>query len=550
MISALFFTGAACFFSGAGGNGEEAGSLQELKPHWDTLIAAGDTMIARWEHDLVVQSGVKWPLEGVAPLLSSADAAFSNLECCVALGGLPAEKGERCPFYYRARPEMLRILTSAGIDVVTAANNHGGDYGPSSVAETIRWTEEAGLVCAGIGRDLAEAERPRLIQVGRTRVALAGMDTTMPYFAATPDRPGTNFARETENLEAFKEKVRRLGEWARGKCDLLVLTPHWGDNWVRETQPAHRKMARIAFQNGVDLILGHSAHRLQGMEVIDGKVVLYDMGNLLFDCLLQPEGRMSALFRLSISPAGVHQVEVIPIRALLGHTVLAGPEVSEQILEEMESLCSPLGTKLRIREGKDGRPIGVLDIPAPQVTQRPPVKDDLSFVLFPAAREFSAPRADGVIRKDLPEDSQDTVKLNPPIELAPGMELLGFHLPETARERGILNITTWWRLKRPVKNHWLLAFELETAGEIFRRGTPWYTRHDPGDWSIPVSQIQPGEIVVDFYPARLSGLPPGSCEVRAVVLDPARPEGKGILGRTQVLGRVEVPAESSKSNPE
>ncbi len=115
------------------------------------LVAGGDTVLARWEHDLVGRNGYDWPLAGVASVLSAADAALCNLECCVSLRGSPADKGERCPFYYRARPEMLRCLTQAGIDIVTAANNHAGDYGPLSVADTAMWCDKAGLVCVGIG---------------------------------------------------------------------------------------------------------------------------------------------------------------------------------------------------------------------------------------------------------------------------------------------------------------------------------------------------------------------------------------------------------------
>ena len=72
------------------------------------LIAGGDTVLARWEHDMVSRKGHDWPLQNLRDLLASADAALCNLECCVSLRGEPAEKGERCPFYYRARPAMLR----------------------------------------------------------------------------------------------------------------------------------------------------------------------------------------------------------------------------------------------------------------------------------------------------------------------------------------------------------------------------------------------------------------------------------------------------------
>jgi CubicO group peptidase (beta-lactamase class C family)/transglutaminase-like putative cysteine protease len=194
----------------------------KLESDCGLLVAGGDTVLARWEHDMVTRHGYDWPLDGVKSVLTEADAALCNLECCVSLRGTPTEKGERCSFYYRARPEMLRCLTGAGIDIVSAANNHGGDYGPLSVADTAMWCERAGLVCVGIGDHPATAEEPRLVRVGPVRVAIAGMDTTMTHFRTKEGHPGTNYADE-ENLATFRKKMQRLGQWAHGRCDLLVL---------------------------------------------------------------------------------------------------------------------------------------------------------------------------------------------------------------------------------------------------------------------------------------------------------------------------------------
>ncbi len=512
---------------------------------WDVLVAAGDTMIARWEHDLVARRSLEWPLAEVAPVLAAADAALANLECCAALRGAPAEKGERCPFYYRARPEMLACLASAGIDMVTAANNHVGDYGPEAVAETARWTEEAGLLCVGIGASPEEAERPRLVLVGRTRIALCGLDTTMPRFSAAPGRWGSNSLDPAKDPGEFARRMERLGAWARGRCDLLILTVHWGDNWTREVPPLHRRLARIAFEAGVDLILGHSAHRLQGIEVTGGKAALYDMGNLLFDCELREEGRRSALFRLRISPRGVHRIEALPIEVREGRTVLASQEEARATLEELRSLCAPLGTSLKLDRGDSGRPVGVVEIPEPRATPRPAPVPDLEFARFPRAVRLSPPRAEAPLVTALPEDA---VRLEA-CELAPGIELLGCRLPETASEGGILAIRTWWRVTRRVEEPRLIALELETGGRILRRGSPWYTRHDPGDWLLPFSRMRPGEIVEDLYPARLEGLPAGPCEVRAVILDPRKPEAERTLGPGKMLGSVSIRPASPRRAP-
>jgi len=507
------------------------------EPGQGVLVAAGDTVLARWEHDMVTRNGYEWPLEGVKSVLSAADAAICNLECCVSLRGMPTEKGEHCSFYYRARPEMLQCLTSAGIGIVTAANNHAGDYGPLSVLDTGMWCKQAGLVCVGIGSTAAIAEESRLVQVGPVRVAIVGMDTTMAQFAARNDHPGINHVSE-ERLRVFRKKVRRLAQWAQGRCDLLALTIHWGNNWVRETQPAHRKMARIAFGNGVDLILGHSAHRLQGIEVIDGRPVIHDMGNLLFDCELKPEGRQCGLFRLHLSKDGVHKIEFIPIQALDGHTVLARYDDAHKTLVEMRDLCDSLGTDLAIAEDLEARPIGVVDIAQPKATSRPEPDPGLPFTVLPVGSEQISPAvADAFIVTDIPEHARPLTKS---AELAPNVQLLASDLPDKVVEGGILCLCTWWKVTGRIDRNVMIAFKLSVKGETPRRGTPWYTRHDPGDWTMPLSLLRPGQIVEDRYPARLAGLPTGPCKIYAVVIDTTQAEGNRILGEPHLLGEIDI----------
>ena len=502
------------------------------------LVAGGDTVLARWEHDLVARHGYDWPLAGVKNVLESADGALCNLECCVSMRGAPTDKGEHCPFYYRARPEMLRCLTSAGIDMVTAANNHGGDYGPVSVADTAKWCSKAGLVCVGNGNSLAEAEAPRLVRIGPVVVGLVGMDATKACFAADAKRPGTNYVAAEGDLRPFAEKVEQIAKWADGRCDLLVLTIHWGKNWVRETQPFQKKMARIAFEHGVDVILGHSAHRLQGIEVIDGKPVVYDMGNLLFDCKLKPEGQRSALFRLELSARGVHKIEVLPVEALEGHVVLANYDEAQETLSDMSDLCSSLGSRLSVEEDIDGRPLGVIRIKEPKVTPRARSDSELACAVFPAEGEEIGATLDGtVVNAEIPESAQ---KLGSPVEVAPGVELIAFELPSSVEEGGLLHLATWWRVSGTVGRHVELAFHISPGGETPRRGTPWYTRHDAGDWSVPLCRLEKGMVAEDRYPARLAGIPVGASKVYAVVLDTARPEESRTLGEPHLLGEVQI----------
>jgi hypothetical protein len=364
------------------------------------------------------------------------------------------------------------------------------------------------------------------------------MDTTKPCFSADENRPGTSFAPEDDDLQAFTEKVKRLGQWAEGRCDLLILTIHWGKNWARDTPPAHQGMARIAFEHGVDLILGHSAHRLQGVEVVDGRAVVYDMGNLLFDCELKPEGRRCALFRLHLSANGVHQIDVIPTQVLEGYTVLARYDEAHQTLMEMRDLCSAFETELLVDEDLAGRPVGVIQVAEPNSTARGQPDPNLACVTLPVDEaEIPATVDAEFLNHQIPEDARRPAA---PVELAPGVQLVTYRLPDEAREGGILELSTWWRVTGPVKPNVMPAFHISPDGDTPRRGTPWYTRHDAADWTVPLSRVEPGTVIKDQYPARLAGLPVGPCKVYAVVMDTTRPAGDRILSEPHLMGQVEI----------
>ena len=101
-----------------------------------TLFAAGDTQIGRWLPQKVSQHGPDWPLGTIKSLISGADVAMANLECVVATTGAVFDKGEESrPFAFRARPEMLDVLTEVGFDIMATANNHAMDYGPDAIVE-------------------------------------------------------------------------------------------------------------------------------------------------------------------------------------------------------------------------------------------------------------------------------------------------------------------------------------------------------------------------------------------------------------------------------
>ena len=74
-----------------------------------------------------------YPFEDVADIFTNADISFVNLETCVSDRG-ESEKKEG--FGFRTEPKYLEVYTSAGIDIVSCANNHVRDFGMDALSDT------------------------------------------------------------------------------------------------------------------------------------------------------------------------------------------------------------------------------------------------------------------------------------------------------------------------------------------------------------------------------------------------------------------------------
>ena len=306
------------------------------------VVAGGDACLARQLPGWVDDKGVDWPFQGIRETLRQADLVFANLECVLSTQGDFFDKNGRRPYYYRSHPEMLDVLIKAGFGVVNVANNHAFDFGPAALEQELAVLDSCGLACCGGGRDAVEAASPAFIEVDGLMIAFIGLDTETGLAAAKTGSAGINYAAEANVLKTLAGSVAM----ARAHADCVVFTPHWGKNWGENPTPSRRELARQIIDLGVDAILGHSAHIIQGIEVYRGRPIVYDMGTLLFDRIGENRLRFSALYELEIGSAGVTALTVTPIRLRAGRVGIAGEEDAQSIRELITRLSAELDPTL------------------------------------------------------------------------------------------------------------------------------------------------------------------------------------------------------------
>jgi hypothetical protein len=207
-----------------------------------------------------------------AAVLSKADLTMVNLETAIAVGG----QAENKSFTFEAPPTAFTALKDAGIDVATMANNHGADYGPAGLAQTLAAIKASKFPVVGIGANAAAAYAPYYVAVNGVRLALIAasqvQDETLAHFSATDTSPGI--------ANAYSERLISSVKAARGKADLVIVYLHWGTEYQTCPNGDQRTLAQSLALAGADAIIGTHAHVLQGAGWrSDGKYVAYGLGN-------------------------------------------------------------------------------------------------------------------------------------------------------------------------------------------------------------------------------------------------------------------------------
>ena len=212
----------------------------------------------------------------IAPLLRKADLAVVNLETAVTTRGTAEDK----EFTFRAPPTAFDALRSAGVDVVTAANNHGMDFGTVGLQDTLAASERAYFPLIGIGRNANEAWAPYYATIRGSRLAIIAAthmldDSLRTRWTATNSRPGLASAYDTVRLVATVQQARR-------QAQTVVVFLHWGTEGKTCPTAKQQALARLLSDAGADVVVGSHAHRLLGAGRLGRTFVAYGLGNFVF----------------------------------------------------------------------------------------------------------------------------------------------------------------------------------------------------------------------------------------------------------------------------
>jgi poly-gamma-glutamate synthesis protein (capsule biosynthesis protein) len=311
------------------------------------LAFIGDLMLGRGVSRRLKDHSPEWIWGDVLPLLRDSAAVIANLESPITSS---TRRWRRTPkmFRFRAAPDAIELLTCANIRFVNLANNHMMDFEAAGLIDTMRSLDRAGINHAGAGRTAEEAAQPVLLELPGLTVGLLSATDTMAAFAAGPDRAGTHVIAVGPASPDLAWVRAAAGDLRRRGADVIVLALHWGPNMRLSPRPRYRAFAHAAIDGGVDVVQGHSAHIVQGVEIYKGRPILYDTGNFLDDYWKFPflPDDVSFVFLLDLQAGGAQRLRMVPIRLHPAPLRIATGRDRQSIIDRLRRGSAAVGTEL------------------------------------------------------------------------------------------------------------------------------------------------------------------------------------------------------------
>ena len=249
-----------------------------------SIVLAGDLVLDVPDPD-------HW-LSGLAPAIQAADIAIGHLEVPHTLRGTELQGDVPAP---GADPAHLSALQRAGFTAVTLAGNHIADRGAEGIADTCAELDRLGIARTGAGLSLAEAREPAVLLCRGRRIAVLSYNCVGPQASwATgtqagcaalplPTEGGVAVSPNAALLPPDQRAIAILQQdiaKARLKADLVLVALHKGIVHTPAVLAAYeRPLTAAAVAAGADVVLGHHAHIIRGVEFVQGRPVYHGLGN-------------------------------------------------------------------------------------------------------------------------------------------------------------------------------------------------------------------------------------------------------------------------------
>ncbi len=256
--------------------------------------------------------------------LINCDLTIGNLEAPLCDSGKPTkDTSNKRNYIFRTPSGYAKNLTDAGFDVVNLANNHIGDFGKDGINSTKKALNQAGIQYTGLIGDIAQ------LKIKQKKVVVIGFS---PHYG-------------TFNLLNIRTAQKIIADLNQ-KVDIVIVTFHGGreGNKALHTKDTTEylyddprgnvvEFSHAVIDSGADMVIGHGPHVPRALEIYQGKLIAYSLGNFCTYGQLRIKGEngLSLILKVELDTLGnfvggqiislYQQAPGIPTLDSLGRTI-------------------------------------------------------------------------------------------------------------------------------------------------------------------------------------------------------------------------------------
>jgi len=244
-----------------------------------SLVFAGDLLPHGAVNDRAAANGSRigksydyLPMfEPMRPVIEGADLAICHMEVPTV------PEGEQVTTYpsFGAPPELAIAAGQAGYDGCSTASNHSLDRGRAGLDRLLDTFDQAGMQHTGTARTEDEGDgRAVVYDVDGVTIAHLSYAYDFNGYKIPADAPWS-----VNQIDPAKI-IRRADEAKAAGADLVIVSLHWGTEYVHDPTDQQRAWAEeILATDSIDAIIGHHAHVVQPIGRVAGRFVVWGLGN-------------------------------------------------------------------------------------------------------------------------------------------------------------------------------------------------------------------------------------------------------------------------------
>lgn len=284
----------------------------------ESIVFTGDVMLGRNVETFMQGEGSDYPYRGL-DLVSLAEkpAIVGNFEASMAV---PHVQTPAYHMKFSVADEHLSALRDAGFTHLSLANNHSFDYGVEGYENATTQLLTRGFVTFGHGIEL-------------TGNSISYLETPQGTIALIAINASASIPTQRDIHSVLNE--------ASEKSDLQIAYIHWGIEYDLVHSKTQKLLAKELVEAGADLIVGHHPHVVQDVDVIDGVIVFYSLGNYIFDQYFSEDVKEGLVLTLDFEErAGVHLIPIESKESLSQPTFMS-PEAHGAFLRALAERSHP-----------------------------------------------------------------------------------------------------------------------------------------------------------------------------------------------------------------